>query len=118
MSSHNSPPQPKYLMLSHVMYGTGAPLLTEPLINSIAAKHSISPASVLISYHTNHHTIALPKSVSEKRIVENLKVFKLDEEDMQQLDGLWREEGKARRINTPAWGWDLGFEDWYGPVGK
>lgn len=43
-------------------------------------------------------------------------MYQLDEGDLKTLDEMAREEGKARRINTPAWGWDLGFEDWYGPV--
>lgn len=34
---------------------------------------------------------------------------------MVKLDGM-AAAGKAQRINTPKWGWDLGFDDWYGPV--
>jgi glycerol 2-dehydrogenase (NADP+) len=31
---------------------------------------------------------------------------------MVVLDAL-AAQGKAKRINTPLFGWDLGFDDWY-----
>ncbi|BEJ12735.1 hypothetical protein CspHIS471_0211950 [Cutaneotrichosporon sp. HIS471] len=96
---------------------TGAPLMSDPEITDIAEKHGVSAATVLISYHVNHGTVAIPKSVSEKRIASNQRVIKLSEEDMAVLDGL-AANGKAKRINTPLWGWDLGFEDWYAPTSK
>lgn len=57
----------------------------------------------------------LPKSVTEKRISSNREVIALSESDLALLDGL-AAGGKAKRINTPKWGFDLGFDDWYGPV--
>ncbi|CAK9785786.1 aldo/keto reductase family protein [Cutaneotrichosporon oleaginosum] len=96
---------------------TGAPLMSDTEIAAIAEAHSVSPATVLISYHVNHGTVAIPKSVSEKRIAANQTVIKLSEKEMAVLDGL-AAKGKAKRINTPLWGWDLGFDDWYAPAGK
>jgi glycerol 2-dehydrogenase (NADP+) len=96
---------------------TGAPLMSDPEIAAIAEAHGVSPATVLISYHVNHGTVVIPKSVSEKRIAANQTVIKLSEAEMATLDGL-AAAGKAKRINTPLWGWDLGFDDWYGPVAK
>jgi glycerol 2-dehydrogenase (NADP+) len=90
----------------------GAPLMTDPEIKSIAEKHGVSASTILISYHVNKGTVVLPKSVSEKRITENRKVIALSGEDIESLDQL-AAGGKAQRINTPLWGWDLGFEDWY-----
>ncbi|KAL4799015.1 protein GCY [Aspergillus venezuelensis] len=81
---------------------TGAPIMEDEEIQSIAEKNGVSAATVLISYHVNKGVVVLPKSVTEKRIV---------------LDGL-AAKGKAKRINTPLWGFDLGFEDWYRPVKK
>ncbi|WWC87441.1 uncharacterized protein L201_002330 [Kwoniella dendrophila CBS 6074] len=91
---------------------TGAPLMSDEDITEIAKKNNVSPATVLISYHINKGTVVLPKSVSEKRITDNRKVIKLSQEDLAKLDAL-AANGKAKRINTPLWGWDLGFEDWY-----
>ncbi|GFZ51928.1 Glycerol 2-dehydrogenase (NADP(+)) [Saitozyma sp. JCM 24511] len=96
---------------------TGAPLMTDPEIQAIASKNGVSAATILISYHVNKGVVVLPKSVSEKRILSNKEAIKLSPEDIEVLDGL-AAKGKAKRINTPLWGNDLGFEDWYGPVQK
>jgi glycerol 2-dehydrogenase (NADP+) len=93
----------------------GAPIMSDPEIQRIADKNGVSPATVLISYHVNKGVVVLPKSVSEDRISSNKEVISLSQDDLAELDGL-AARGKAKRINTPLWGFDLGFEDWYGPV--
>ncbi|KAJ3549628.1 hypothetical protein NM208_g409 [Fusarium decemcellulare] len=94
---------------------TGAPIMSDDEIQNIANKHGVSAATILISYHVNKGVVVLPKSVSETRISSNKEVISLPEEDLAVLDGL-AANGKAKRINTPLWGFDLGFADWYGPV--
>ncbi|KAL4901551.1 hypothetical protein BDW74DRAFT_181562 [Aspergillus multicolor] len=94
---------------------TGAPIMEDAEIQGIAEKKGVSPATVLISYHVNKGVVVLPKSVSEKRIKSNLEVVELWEQELEVLDGL-AAKGKAKRINTPLWGWDLGFSNWYGPA--
>ena len=84
-------------------------------ISDIARKYDVSPATILISYHVNNGIVVLPKSVHEKRIVSNKTTIELCKEDVAELDSL-AAKGKAKRINTPLWGWDLGFDDWYSPV--
>ncbi|KAJ6186395.1 hypothetical protein N7519_007696 [Penicillium mononematosum] len=90
----------------------GAPLMSDPAIQEIANKNDVSPATILISYHVNRGVVVLPKSISENRIVSNRQVIPLSREDMDVLNGL-AAQGKAKRINTPLFGWDLGFDDWY-----
>ncbi|KAJ5697052.1 hypothetical protein N7536_007464 [Penicillium majusculum] len=90
----------------------GAPLMSDPAIQQIAKKNDVSPATVLISYHANRGAVVLPKSINENRIVSNSQVIPLSREDMDVLNGL-AAQGKAKRINTPLFGWDLGFDDWY-----
>ncbi|CAI7606176.1 unnamed protein product [Penicillium viridicatum] len=90
----------------------GAPLMADPAIQEIAKKNGISPATVLISYHVNRGVVVLPKSINENRIVGNRQIVPLSREDMDVLNGL-AAQGKAKRINTPLFGWDLGFDDWY-----
>jgi diketogulonate reductase-like aldo/keto reductase len=85
---------------------TDSPLLSDPDLVSIAGKHSVSPATILISYQVNRGCVVLPKSVTPSRITENLKVIPLDKSDMQFLDGL-AANGKQQRVNTPLFGWDL-----------
>ncbi|CAI6088298.1 unnamed protein product [Clonostachys chloroleuca] len=94
---------------------TGAPIMSDPEIQQVADKNAVSAATVLISYHVNKGVVVLPKSVTEKRISSNREVIALSESDLALLDGL-AAGGKAKRINTPKWGFDLGFDDWYGPV--
>jgi glycerol 2-dehydrogenase (NADP+) len=86
-------------------------------IQNIAKGYNVSPAMILISYHVNRGVVVLPKSVHERRIVSNQEVIQISKEDMHALDGLAAKD-KAKRINTPLFGWDLGFDDWYGPVTK
>ncbi|KAF4296020.1 hypothetical protein CNMCM8686_002790 [Aspergillus fumigatus] len=90
----------------------GAPLMSDPAIQEMAKKYGVSPATVLISYHVNRGVVVLPKSTQENRILSNRQVIPLSSEDMDVLNGL-AAQGKARRINTPLFGWDLGFDDWY-----
>ncbi|RMY53799.1 hypothetical protein D0865_05064 [Hortaea werneckii] len=95
---------------------SGAPLQSDPAIQALATKYSVQPATILISYHVNQGVVVLPKSVTEARITQNRHVIKFEEEDLVMLDSLASQEGKAKRLNTPLWGFDLGFDDWYEPV--
>jgi glycerol 2-dehydrogenase (NADP+) len=93
---------------------TDSPLLGDEELKAIATKHKVSAATVLISYQVNRGCIVLPKSVTKERIASNLTVIPLDDEDMKTLDGM-AASGKQQRVNTPKWGWNLGFDDWFGP---
>ncbi|KAK5077353.1 hypothetical protein LTR64_005166 [Lithohypha guttulata] len=94
---------------------TGAPLMSDPDIRQIAEKNDVSAATILLSYHVSKGVVVIPKSVTEKRISSNKETVTLSKEDLAVLDEL-AAKGKAKRINTPLFGWDLGFADWYGPV--
>lgn len=89
--------------------------MADPEIQAVAERNGVSAATILISYHVNKGAVVLPKSVTEKRISSNKEVIALTAEDLAILDGL-AAKGAAKRLNTPLWGFDLGFEDWYGPV--
>lgn len=89
--------------------------MSDPDIQKIAEKNGVSAATILISYHVNKGVVVLPKSVTQRRISSNRKVVALATEDLAVLDHL-ASTGKAKRLNTPLWGFDLGFADWYGPV--
>jgi hypothetical protein len=51
-------------------------------------------------------------------IADNLKTIKLSAEDMDTLNSMAEKEGKQKRVNTPLFGWSLGFHDWYGVGNK
>ena len=63
---------------------------TIPTIVEIAAKHRKTSAQVLIRWHLQHGIVAIPKSVTPHRIVENTQVFdfQLSEEEMKRIDAL------------------------------
>ncbi|MCJ1304830.1 hypothetical protein MMC08_007643 [Hypocenomyce scalaris] len=96
---------------------TSSPLLRDLEVASLAEKYKVSLATILISYQVNRGCIVLPKSVTPSRIKENLKVIFITREDMELLEGM-AAHGKQQRVNTPLWGHDLGFDDWYGPGNK
>lgn len=65
------------------------PVLTEdPKIKAIAAKYNKSPAQVILRYLLQSGVVPIPKSVTKKRIEENINVFdfKLSPEDVAVLD--------------------------------
>lgn len=56
----------------------------------------------------------LPKSVTPSRIESNLKLIKLDDEDVKQLNAYGEDlekNGKVQRFVYPPFGIDFGFPD-------
>ena len=70
--------------------GTGGPVLADPALAGIAAKHGKSPAQVVIRWHVQRGVIVLPKSTHRERIEQNLAVddLTLDEQDMAAIAAL------------------------------
>lgn len=64
----------------------------DPTLGSVATKHNKSPAQILIRYALQKNWVPLPKSANSERIKQNINVFDfaLDDEDMEQLNGLNR----------------------------
>ncbi|VVT44393.1 uncharacterized protein SAPINGB_P000401 [Magnusiomyces paraingens] len=90
---------------------TGAPLLENPVIEELATKYKVPPATILISWHVNKGRVVLPKSVTPSRIKTNAEWIKLEDEDIVTLDKLSEKFG-TKRIVKPDWGVDLKFPDW------
>jgi diketogulonate reductase-like aldo/keto reductase len=72
----------------------GGELLSDPALARLADKHARTPAQVVLRWHMQLGTIAIPKSVTPARIAENLDVFgfELDEEDLAVIAALDRGE--------------------------
>jgi 2,5-diketo-D-gluconate reductase A len=69
--------------------GRGA-VLNDPIIRTIADQHGKTTAQTVIRWHLQLGNIAIPKSVTADRIVENFDVFdfELSEDDMISIDGV------------------------------
>ncbi|OCF78781.1 hypothetical protein I204_00725 [Kwoniella mangroviensis CBS 8886] len=61
------------------------PIQKNSAVVALAAKYGISPANVLISLQVSEGCSVLPKSVTPKRIEENLKVVQLTEVDIRSI---------------------------------
>ncbi|MER8258604.1 aldo/keto reductase [Streptomyces albidoflavus] len=70
--------------------GQGKGLLEVPAIVAIARKHNVTPAQVVLRWHVQLGNVAIPKSVTPSRVVENIDIFsfELDEEDMAAIRAL------------------------------
>jgi alcohol dehydrogenase (NADP+) len=90
------------------------PVLDDPIILSLATKHGVTPAQILLQWALSCGTSAIPKSIQKKRLQENLDAamaFTLDSEDLQTiakidkhhhyLDGmLWCPEGSPYTLEN------------------
>lgn len=82
--------------------GSEAPLLHDSLIKETAQSYGVEPAQVIVSWGVQRGLVTLPKSVTPKRIVSNLKTFKLSNEDVQKITGLSKLRGEKRTVH-PDW---------------
>lgn len=81
---------------------SNSPLFKNETIVAIAKKNDVEPAQVLISWAIQRGTVVLPKSVTESRIISNLKTFTLSDEDFATLNNLSEKDGVTRTCN-PTW---------------
>lgn len=82
-------------------------LIKSETVNTIAQKYGADPGQILVSWAVQRGTIVLPKSVTEHRIISNLKTVVLSDEDFETLNDLHKKEGENRIVNPP---WN-DFED-------
>ncbi|MBR3086538.1 MAG: aldo/keto reductase [Kiritimatiellae bacterium] len=73
--------------------GRANEMFSEEAVAGIAARHSKTPAQVLLRFLTQEGISAIPKSVHEARIVENIGIFdfELDGAEMEALRALDRD---------------------------
>ncbi|OCH85731.1 Aldo/keto reductase [Obba rivulosa] len=89
-----------------------SPLLSNPVVEKLAQRHGVSPANILVSLQANRPGVTvLPKSVTPERIINNLKLVDLTDEEIQELFEI--EKTAHFRACHPAWtGWgSIGFPD-------
>jgi 2,5-diketo-D-gluconate reductase A len=71
--------------------------MKDPLIAGIAQKHGRTPAQVALRWHIQNGFVAIPKSVTPSRIVENFQVFdfELTQEEMEKMATLDNNRGRV-----------------------
>jgi diketogulonate reductase-like aldo/keto reductase len=77
--------------------GRGTDLLANPVITDIAAQHRVSPAQVILSWHTALGAIPLPKATSPARQRANLELssFTLSDQEIGRVTALGRPDGRV-----------------------
>jgi 2,5-diketo-D-gluconate reductase A len=70
--------------------------LADPALKAIADRHGRTPAQVVLRWHIENGVVAIPKSATPARIVENIDVFSfvLTKEDHPTIAGLDRADGR------------------------
>jgi alcohol dehydrogenase (NADP+) len=73
-------------------------ILSDPVVSKIAKKHSKTPAQIALRFLIQRGVAAIPKSVTPKRVQENINVFDftLDDNDLKELRNL--DVGERARI--------------------
>lgn len=77
-------------------------LIDNETIVSVAKKYGADPGQILISWAVQRGTIVLPKSVTESRIISNLKTVILSDEDFATVNDIHKKLGVSR-IVAPGW---------------
>ncbi|GME89596.1 unnamed protein product [Ambrosiozyma monospora] len=89
---------------------SGAPLLKLPIVKTLAKKYDVSPAEVLINYHSQSGRFAAPRSVNAERLAKGLKSVPLTADELKSLD----QEGidHPKRYINPSFARSVGYEHW------
>ncbi|OZJ01738.1 hypothetical protein BZG36_05116, partial [Bifiguratus adelaidae] len=77
--------------------------MEDPTIKKIAEKHGKSPAQVLLSWGVQRGYAVIPKSVTPARLMSNIDIIELDNEDMAAIQQIGI--GRADRTCNPATMW-------------
>lgn len=74
-------------------------IFEDTTIQQLAQKYDKTPAQIILRWHLQEETIAIPKSVTPSRIAENFDVFdfELSADDMKLMAQLDREDGRTNK---------------------
>ncbi|KAF9478221.1 hypothetical protein BDN70DRAFT_880285 [Pholiota conissans] len=88
--------------------------LEVPEVKAISEELGITPAQVVISWHVQRGTVALPKSIKAARVEENFKITALPQEAFERLERAATSHPPVKLLDpTPHWGvdfWDVNIK--------
>ena len=72
--------------------GTGGNILEDAVLRELSEKYGKSQAQVVIRWHLQRDVVVIPKSLHQKRIIDNFDVFdfELSKEDVERIGNLNR----------------------------
>ncbi len=75
-------------------------VLQQAIVKEIAAKHSRTPAQVVLRWGVQRGTAIVPKTTSRERLIENISLFdfQLSSDEMESISAL----NRNRRFNDPG----------------
>ncbi|WP_341272792.1 aldo/keto reductase [Xylanimonas ulmi] len=81
-----------------------AAMLAEPAVVTAAREHGVTPAQVVLRWHTQHGYVPIPKSADPRRQAENLAIFDftLSAAQVAAIDALDR--GEAHVTDSDSFG--------------
>ncbi|AMD23025.1 HHR256Cp [Eremothecium sinecaudum] len=94
------------VMQTFLFSSTKNPFKREPVIAEIVEKNEVTPNQVLVNYNVKRGLPVLPKAKKQHRIIENIKVFDLSDEDFEKLNNMHKTNGTKRLVNTDWIDWD------------
>jgi diketogulonate reductase-like aldo/keto reductase len=79
----------------------GGEVLQDEVIQKIAQSHNKTPAQVVLRWHLQNNTIAIPRSITPSRIEENINVFdfELTADEISDINQLNRNRRKGEHPN-------------------
>jgi len=105
--------------------GLGQTFFTDPVFLDIAKKHNAEVAQVVISWAVLRGTIPIPKSTNEERIIKNITLLKLSEDEMTTISQYHKKPGMHKTLCFPRilkrdasqggavlFGWSLEWLGW------
>ncbi|KAI0063852.1 Aldo/keto reductase [Artomyces pyxidatus] len=95
---------------------TNSPLIQDDTVVRIAQKYPFAPAEVLLGWLLSKDLVVITRSLNPVHISSNITGAvsaskALTAGDIAALDRI-AEAGKQKRMVTPPWGVDLGFDNW------
>lgn len=86
-------------------HGNLDPLLKDPFWTDLATKKSATPAQVVLAWGIQRGTIVIPKSTTEKHLLQNLEAFDIVFSD-EELEEIAKQDKKAR-FSDPSKNWGV-----------